>query len=206
MAKKSDTLPATQETGLVEPPPHISAVSVATQKRRPGRPPKAKSDSHQNGAVSATPSRKPSGRTKGIDAATTAAVGRPKRNRTPTAVASEAVASEAVAKSGRGRPKRSKTVPVTADAATVIGSRTRGRAKKDDDVAAATPAKKREEVSRRTTPRRPKKAAEATTQQEAAGELKRKTALLEKKVKQAADKLRIAVLAVEEVQALAAEM
>jgi len=124
-------------------------------------------------------------------------------------------------KSGRGRPKRTNTQLVTAPVATTVdGSRKRGRPKKDDVAATATgtvaaPAKKRgrkpqsEQVAAtKKTVGRPNKATEATTGQGAADpkELKKRAALLQRKVKQAADKLKIAVSAIEEVQEIAAGM
>lgn len=92
--------------------------------------------------------------------------------------------------------------------ATGDGSRKRGRPKKDD---VAAPAKKRgrktrsEQVAKKTVGR-PKKATEGATGQGAADprEFKKKAALLQKKVKQAAEKLKIAVSAIEEVQQIAA--
>ncbi|ESQ30669.1 hypothetical protein EUTSA_v10011757mg [Eutrema salsugineum] len=226
MAKRSETPSATHGTGL-EPPrsgtagdssgnqlqPDLTGVSAATasQKRGRGRPPKPKSDSQQNGAGSAQPTRKPSGRPK-RNGATAAAPAVPTASAAATAV-----------KSGRGRPRRSNTLPVKeAPVPTVDGSRKRGRPKKDDVAATtvpantvAAPAQKRgrkpksEEVASKRTVGRPKKATEATTTgKEAADpkELKKKAALLQKKVKQAADKLKIAVSAIEEVQEIAAGM
>ncbi|KAJ0230774.1 putative DNA-binding protein [Hirschfeldia incana] len=186
MATTSEASPATHGTGL-EPPrsgtpgdaSDLTGVSAATgsQKRGRGCPPKPKSDDSQpNGAV---PAKKPRGR--------------PKRNRDPAA----AVPTAAVKSGrGRGRPKRSNTLSPTESL--VKGSRKRGRPKKDD---VAAPASKR-------SVGRPKKAAEASTGQGVADprELKKKAALLQKKVKQAADKLKKAVSAIEEVQELVAGM
>uniref|UniRef100_A0A1J3GGV6 Putative DNA-binding protein n=1 Tax=Noccaea caerulescens TaxID=107243 RepID=A0A1J3GGV6_NOCCA len=215
MAKRSENSPASQGTGPEPPrsdaagdapdgnhsdPTAVSAAS-GSQKRGRGRPPKPKSDAPANGAVSAQATRKSS---------------RPTRNGAPPAVS-----AAAAVKNGRGRPKRTisqvVTVPV---AATVDGSRKRGRPKKDDVAApalatVAAPAKKRgrkpqsEQVAAtKKTVGRPNKATEATTGQEAADtrELKKKAALLQRKVKQAADKLKIAVSAIEEVQEIAAGM
>ncbi|KAL0649442.1 hypothetical protein Bca4012_092133 [Brassica carinata] len=208
MAKTSETSPSTHGTGLEPPrsdtlgdasntklPSDLTGVSAATgsQKRGPGRPPKLKSsDSQLNGAV---PARKPRGR--------------PRRNR-----AQAAAVPTTVVKSGRGRPKRSNTL--SAAETLVDGSRKRGRPKKDD---VAAPAKKRgrkpksEQVAKRSVGR-PKKATEGSTGQGAGDpkELKKKAALLvsqhslKKKVKQAAEKLKIAVSAIKEVQELVAGM
>ncbi|KAF8105891.1 hypothetical protein N665_0152s0027 [Sinapis alba] len=198
MAKRSDTPPATPGAGLQpprsdapdnNPPTDVSPAPNASQKRGRGRPPKSKSDSQPNGAVSAQPARKPSAR--------------PKRN-----AAAAVPAASTVVRSGRGRPKRSNTL--TATASPVTGSRKRGRPKKDD--VAAAPAKKRgrkpkteEAAKQRTSNRTRKTTTEATTGQGAADprEFKKKAALLQKKVKQAADKLKIAVSAIEEVQKIA---
>ncbi|KAJ0229410.1 putative DNA-binding protein [Hirschfeldia incana] len=158
------------------PSDSTTAGATDSQKRGRGRPPKSKS-----GAVSA---RKPSGR--------------PKRN---VAVA----ATTAV-----GRPRRSSTVRATESQVTTgDGSRKRGRPKKDDVAAVPAPAMKRgrKQVAKKSVGR-PKKATEGATGQGAADpkELKKKTALLQKKVKQAAEKLKIAVSAIEEVQKIAAGM
>ncbi|KAL0853738.1 hypothetical protein Bca101_058890 [Brassica carinata] len=195
MATASETSPATHGTGL-EPPrsdtpgdaSDLTGVSAAagSQKRGRGRPPKPKSDSQPNGVV---PTRKPSGR--------------PKRNRDPAAAV-----PTAVVRSGRGRPKRSNTLSATESL--VERSRKRGRPKKDD---VAAPAKKRgrkpksQQVAKRSVGR-PKKATKGSTRQGAANsrELKKKAALLQKKVKQAAEKLKVALSAIEEVQELAAGM
>lgn len=149
MAKRSDTSPATDGGGLEAPRsdvpggssnqqlnPVLTGVSAATasQKRGRGRPAKPKSDSQQNGGVSAQPSRKSV---------------RSKRNGASAASAPTAAAPAAAVKNNRGRPKRSKTLPqkaslVTATTTTVGGSRKRGRPKKDDVTAATVaPAKKR---------------------------------------------------------------
>ncbi|XP_009107344.1 putative DNA-binding protein At1g48610 [Brassica rapa] len=183
---RSDTLGDASDSKLPSDLTGVSAAATGSQKRGRGRPPKPKSsDSQLNGAV---PDRKPSGR--------------PRRNRAPT----EAVPTSVV-KRGRGRPKRSNTLSGTETV--VDGSRKRGRPKKDD---VAAPAKKRgrkpkSEVAKRSVGR-PKKATEGGTGQGAADpkEIKKKSALLQKKVKQAAEKLKIAVSAIEEVQELAAGM
>ncbi|CAH8380826.1 unnamed protein product [Eruca vesicaria subsp. sativa] len=201
MATTSETSPATHGTGLEPPrsdtpgdapdnqlPSDLAGVSAETgsQKRGRGRPPKSKSDSQPNGAVAAQPTREPSGR--------------PRRNRAPAAAV-----PTAVVKSGRGRPKRSNTL--SAAESVVVGSRKRGRPKKDD---VAAPAKKRgrkpksEHVAKRSVGR-PKKGTGGSTGQGAA-DLKKKASLLQKKVKQAAEKLKIAVSAIKEVQELAAGM
>ncbi|KAJ0229177.1 putative DNA-binding protein [Hirschfeldia incana] len=194
MAKTAKSPPASHGTALEAPRsdaaagdapggklPSDSTTAGATdsQKRGRGRPPKSKS-----GVVSAQPARKPSGR--------------PKRN---VAVA----ATTAV-----GRPRRSSTVRATESQVTTgDGSRKRGRPKKDDVAAVPAPAMKRgrKQVAKKSVGR-PKKAAEGATGQGAADpkELKKKTALLQKKVKQAAEKLKIAVSAIEEVQKIAAGM
>lgn len=191
MARTARTPPASHGTGSdaaaagdAQLPSDSTAAAGATdsQKRGRGRPPKSKSGS-QNGAVSAG---KPSGR--------------PKRN----------VATAAVATAAAGRPRRSSTVvrATESQVASGDGSRKRGRPKKDD---VAAPAKKRgrktrsEQVAKKTVGR-PKKATEGATGQGAADprEFKKKAALLQKKVKQAAEKLKIAVSAIEEVQQIAA--
>lgn len=111
----SGNKPQTDPTG-------VSATDTASQKRGRGRPPKAKSDSTQNGAVSAKASTKPSGR--------------PKRNVAP-AVPTTSVAA---AVKSRGRAKRSTVTASVVTTATGEGSRKRGRPKKDD---VGTPANKR---------------------------------------------------------------
>ncbi|CAL9218137.1 unnamed protein product [Arabidopsis halleri] len=183
----SGNKPQTDPTG-------VSATVTASQKRGRGRPPKAKSDSTQNGAVSAKASTKPSGR--------------PKRNVAP-AVPTTSVAA---AVKSRGRAKRSTVTASVVTTATGEGSRKRGRPKKDD-VAAATvvaPANKRgrkpnvEAVAakpvRSSTRKRTSVAAPVAAN---LGDLKKKTALLQKKVKEAAAKLKQAVTAIDEVQKLA---
>ncbi|CAG7896824.1 unnamed protein product [Brassica rapa] len=184
---RSDTLGDASDSKLPSDLTGVSSAATDSQKRGRGRPPKPKSsDSQLNGAV---PARKPSGR--------------PRRNRAPAAAV-----PTSVVKRGRGRPKRSNTLSGTE---TVVDrSRKRGRPKKDD---VAAPAKKRgrkpksEQVAKRSVGR-PKKATEGGTGQGAADpkEIKKKSALLQKKVKQAAEKLKIAVSAIEEVQELAAGM
>ncbi|XP_022575182.1 putative DNA-binding protein At1g48610 isoform X2 [Brassica napus] len=181
MAKTARTPSASLGTGPEAPRSDAAGSPAATdsQKRGRGRPPKSKSDS-QDGAVSAAqPARKPSGR--------------PKRNLATAAVATAPAAA--------GRPRRSNTVRATEPQ--VAGSRKRGRPKKDD---VAAPAKKQrgrkpksEPVAKKTVGR-PKNGASDPR------ELKKKAALLQKKVKQAADKLKIAVSAIEEVQEIAAGM
>lgn len=124
-APRSDTPGDTSGNKPQPDPTGVSATDTASPKRGRGRPPKAKSDSTQNGAVSAKPSTEPSGR--------------PKRNVAPAVP----TASVTAAVKSPGRPKRSNPPPVVT-AATGEGSKKRGRPKKDD-VAAATvsPAKKR---------------------------------------------------------------
>uniref|UniRef100_M4ETX6 H15 domain-containing protein n=1 Tax=Brassica campestris TaxID=3711 RepID=M4ETX6_BRACM len=184
MAKTARTPSASHGTGPEAPRSDAAGSPAATdsQKRGRGRPPKSKSDS-QDGAVSAAqPARKPSGR--------------PKRNLATAAVATAPAAA--------GRPRRSNTVRATEPQVTAgDGSRKRGRPKKDD---VAAPAKKQrgrkpksEPVAKKTVGR-PKNGASDPR------ELKKKAALLQKKVKQAADKLKIAVSAIEEVQEIAAGM
>lgn len=122
---RSDTTGATPDNNPQPDVTGASAAVTASPKRGRGRPAKLKSDSQQNDAVSAQPSKRSSSRLK--------------RNQAP-AVPTASVAAAAV-KNTRGRAKRSNTAQVTT---TVDGSRKRGRPKKDD-VAAATvaPAKKR---------------------------------------------------------------
>ncbi|KAL9309025.1 putative DNA-binding protein [Arabidopsis thaliana] len=185
----SGNKPQTDATG-------VSATDTASQKRGRGRPPKAKSDSSQIGAVSAKASTKPSGR--------------PKRN-VAQAVLSTSVAA-AVKK--RGRAKRSTVTAAVVTTATGEGSRKRGRPKKDD-VAAATvpaetvvaPAKRRGrkptvEVAAQPV-RRTRKSTSVAPVAANVGDLKKRTALLQKKVKEAAAKLKQAVTAIDEVQKLA---
>ncbi|KAF8095211.1 hypothetical protein N665_0339s0080 [Sinapis alba] len=192
-APRSDTAGDAPGNKLPSDSTAVSAAATGTQQRVRGRPSKSKSDS-QNGAVSAQPARKPSSR--------------PKRNVATAAVATASAAA--------GRPRRSNTVRATESQVTTgDGSRKRRRATKDDVASAGVPvpAKKRgrkpksEQVAKKTVGR-PKKPTKATTGQGAADlkEFKKKAALLQKKVKQAADKLKIAVLAIEEIQEIAAGM
>ncbi|EOA38781.1 hypothetical protein CARUB_v10011029mg [Capsella rubella] len=168
--------------------------NTASQKRGRGRPPKAKSGSTRNGAVSA---KKP--------------VGRPKRNVAPVPTASVAAGVKR-----RGRPKRSNPPASVVTTATGEGSRKRGRPKRDD-VADATvpvaPAKKRGrkpnvEVAAAAKPVRKtrKKSISVAPVAAGIGDLKRRTALLQKKVKEAAAKLKAAVTAIDEVQEIVARM
>ncbi|XP_033146809.1 putative DNA-binding protein At1g48610 isoform X1 [Brassica rapa] len=190
MAKTARTPSASHGTGPEAPRSDAAGSPAATdsQKRGRGRPPKSKSDS-QDGAVSAAqPARKPSGR--------------PKRNLATAAVATAPAAA--------GRPRRSNTVRATEPQVTAgDGSRKRGRPKKDD---VAAPAKKQrgrkpksEPVAKKTVGR-PKNVTYTGQGASDPRELKKKAALLQKKVKQAADKLKIAVSAIEEVQEIAAGM
>ncbi|KAL0723150.1 hypothetical protein Bca4012_037749 [Brassica carinata] len=151
--------------------------TAATSFQKRGRGRPPKSKSDSlNGAISA---RKPNGR--------------PKRNVATAAVKTASAAS--------GRPRRSSTVRATESQVTTGDrSRKRGRPTKDDLAAAGVPAPAKKRGRSHVT--------EATTGQGAADprEFKKKAALLQKKVKQAAEKLKIAVSAIEEVQEIAAGM
>ncbi|CAH8254934.1 unnamed protein product [Arabidopsis lyrata] len=178
----SGNKPQTDPTG-------VSATDTASQKRGRGRPPKAKSDSTQNGAVSAKASTKPSGR--------------PKRNVAP-AVPTTSVAA---AVKSRGRAKRSTVTASVVTTATGEGSRKRGRPKKDD---VGAPANKRgrkpnvEAVAAKPVRSSTRKSTSVAAPVAAnLGDLKKKTTLLQKKVKEAAAKLKQAVTAIDEVQKLA---
>ncbi|KAF8093931.1 hypothetical protein N665_0374s0023 [Sinapis alba] len=185
MATASETSPATHGTGLE--PPRSNTPGDASDNEIP---------SDLTGVSAAASSQK---RGRGRPP-------KPKSDSQPNGIVPAAALPTAVVKSGRGRPKRSNTTESLVT--TVDGSRKRGRPKKDD---VAAPAKKRvrkpkiEQVAKRTVGR-PKKATEGSTGRGAADprELKKKAALLQKKVKQAAAKLKIAVSAIEEVQELAA--
>ncbi|CAN8302871.1 unnamed protein product [Cochlearia groenlandica] len=158
----------------------LADIVIACAKRGRGRPAKTKSDS---GGVS----RKPSGR--------------PRRK-----AASASVAAASAVKIRRGRPKRSlKTLSATE---VVNGSSRKRKRSKNDDVAAATvqaSANKKRGRKPKVVVKpvgRPKKGSKVATEAADTRELKKKTALLQKKVKEAADKLSKAVAAIAEVQAI----
>lgn len=214
--------------------PDLAGVSdSAAQKRGRGRPPKHKPDVQQNGQFPTNLNDVPASVLTEEARPVKRPRGRPRKNGSPVTSQGASMAVDGVKRRGRppgqrgpGSPRKLKPMSAleTVFPITVNGPRKRGRPRKVETGAVAVPAPTETgnamappkmggviSVSHTGRPRgRPRKdatpAAAEVPREEAAdyGALKRKYEFLQERVKEATNKLKAAVSAMEEVQVIAA--